>query len=86
MNDKEEIINLFESKVEEIYQITPEKQLINNKISKELEIFIDSLDNDQKEIFNKIQEYETEKDDLVHKQIFVYAFSLATKLFTEGLK
>ena len=42
------------------------------------------LTEEQITMLNVLQEYDNKKKELVNKQTFVYAFSLATKLFIEG--
>ena len=44
-----------------------------------------TLTDQQKKLLNKINELESQRVENVYKEVFVFAYSLATKLIVEGL-
>ena len=64
--------------------MTYEKMEISKKIQEQEEKLYKTLTEEQITMLNVLQEYDNKKKELVNKQTFVYAFSLATKLFIEG--
>ncbi len=85
MKDKETILQLYNNYIDEIYTMTVEKL----DVSKEIVTLENELDKtmteQQKEILKKLQQKEDEKNEIVYKQVFVFAYSLANKLMIESL-
>lgn len=84
-NSKKAIIDLFERYEEDIYTVTKKDKEIVNEICKIEEKFYDGLTNEQKEVYEKLDDLKLQSCALEDKKIFVYAYSLATKLIIEGL-
>lgn len=85
MQDKETILKLYDNFMDDIYTMTPEnKELSLLKVDLENKLN-NSLTEEQKNLLNKIDELETKRVENVYKQVFVFAYSLATKLLVEGL-
>ena len=84
MENKETILQLYETFIDEIYTMTVSKLEVTKKIDEQETLLRETLTEKQKEIINKLNNYENEKNELVNQNTFVYAFSLATKLFLEG--
>ncbi len=58
---------------------------ISKEISEQEDLIIPTLSDKQKEIFDKLNQLESEKNELVNKNTFVYAYKLATRLIIESL-
>ena len=85
MENKEELIKLYESKIDEIYGNTINNSSYTDKIKCLEDELIQILTDQQKEQLQKINEYKQQQNEEIYKNIFVSAFSLATKLFVEGI-
>lgn len=85
MEKDETILKLYENLANEIYQMTFEKLEICRKISEQEDLIIPTLSDEQKEIFDKLNQLKSEKNELVNKNTFVYAYKLATKLIIESI-
>lgn len=85
MND-ETILKLYKNFSNEIYSMTNEKLEISKKICEQEELLKPTLTEQQKQILATLNEYETQKNELVYKNNFIFGFKLATKLFVEGLE
>ncbi len=85
VNNKKTILKLYDTFMDDIYTMTSKKY----KLSKQLSDLEDSLNktltDEQRNLLDKINHLETEKNEETYKQVFVYAYSLATKLTIEGL-
>lgn len=84
MENKGAILQLYETFIDEIYTMTVSKLEVTKKIDEQETLLMETLTEKQKEIINKLKDYENERNEMVNKNTFVYAFSLATKLFLEG--
>ncbi len=84
MENKETILQLYENYADEIYTMTVSKLEVTKKIDEQESLLRKTLTKEQKEIINKLNDYENEKNEMVNQNTFVYGFSLATKLFLEG--
>ena len=71
--------------MDDIYSMTSEKLEISNKISKQEQLFLRTLTDEQKELIDTLNLYQEEKEELVRKQAFVFAYKLATNLLIESL-
>lgn len=85
IDNKKTILKLYDTFMDDIYTMTSKKY----KLSKQLSDLEDSLNktltDEQRNLLDKINHLETEKNEETYKQVFVYAYSLATKLIVEGL-
>ena len=85
MENKETILKLYESFIDDIYTMTPE----NKEMSKEIAVLEEKLNRsvteEQKKLLEQIDVLETKRVENVYKEVFVFAYSLATKLLVEGL-
>lgn len=85
---KEKILELYENYIDDIYSSTMNEDKL--KLSKEISDLTDkfylTLTQEQEKILKELQEKEDEKQELVYRNVFVFAFSLATDLFAEGLE
>lgn len=86
MEDKETLIEIFEQNMDKIYTDTDEKLEINKEIADLTEKLNKTLTDEQKELLDKINNKEDEKRDIINRNTFVFAYSLATKTIIEGLK
>ena len=73
MENDETILKLYENFADEIYEMTVKKLDISKEISEQEDLIIPTLSDEQKEIFNKLNQLESEKNELVNKNTFVYA-------------
>lgn len=85
MEDNKTILELYENYMDDIYTMTSEKLEISNKISKQEQLFLRTLTDEQKELIDTLNLYQEEKEELVRKQAFVFAYKLATNLLIESL-
>ena len=85
---KEKILELYENYIDDIYSSTMNEDKL--KLSKEISDLTDkfylTLTKEQEKILKELQEKEDKKQELVYINVFVFAFSLATNLFAEGLE
>lgn len=86
MKDKETILKLYEMYIDKIYNNALKKSTISKELSDMGNQLNKSLTKEQQELFDEIIIGNHEQVELVNKEIFVSAFSLAIKLFVEGLK
>ena len=85
MESKETILKLYDNFIDDIYAMTPKNNVNLSKLVALEEELNKSLNDKQKELLNSINELEAQRDENVYKEIFVFAYSLATKLLVEGL-
>lgn len=82
--ERKVILDLYNRYADEIYS----NALKDNKLSNEISCLEDklskSLSDEQKEMLEIINEKENEKEEIICQEMFISAFSLATKLFLEG--
>ena len=85
MKEKKAILELYENYIDYIYERTGPQNEIGTKIlALEKELFAD-ISQTKKEQIEQMSDLELQRHEALCKDIFVYGFSLATKLFTEGL-
>lgn len=82
---KENIEQLFELHREKMYKKTDEISEITKQIISNSDNLMEKLSDEDWKCVNEIMELQNVRSGMVQKEVFVYAFSLATKLFTEGL-
>lgn len=86
MKDKQTILQLYDVFMDKIYgEVAQTKEEISHYIELEDKLQ-DSLNDEQKQILEEIRELDNKKQEKVNKHTFISAFSLATRLFAEGLK
>ena len=85
MEDKEKILDLYEAFIDNIYETTEVEERVEKEISKIQNELWKKFSKKQKRLFDKWLYYESDRSEEVNKQTFIYAFSLATQLFTESL-
>lgn len=85
MKGKENILQLYENNIDAIYSKSVKKSEITKNIIKETEKLIITLNQEQRDIFDCILDLESEKNEVIYKNIFVEAFSLAISLIIEGI-
>ena len=88
MENKEAIIKLFKEMNTNIYEYayTDEvKRLVKKEISIQEKLY-PTLTKEQIQLIEEYNEVEGDRAYETNLNVFVYAFSLATQLFTEGLK
>lgn len=86
MKDKKEIEKLYLMYANEILKDDENAFAISQKLNSKQDELLKTLTKEQEDLFNEILELQAERGGEVNKDIFIFAFSLATKLFTEGLK
>lgn len=86
MKDKKEIENLYLKYSNEMLKEDEKITSISKKIALKQDELLKTLTKEQSDLFNEILELQTERGEEVNKNTFIFSFSLATKLFTEGLK
>lgn len=86
MEGKETIVEIFEQNMDNIYTETVEKLEIEKEIASLEEELYKTLSKEQLELLNEINQRENMKHDIVNRNVFVFAYSLATKSIIEGLK
>lgn len=83
--EKETILNIYEKFADEIYENASNDFEMTEEVFRLQNKFYSSLSDEQKKMFEHLQDFEYEKNEAINKNTFIYAFSLATKLFIEGL-
>ena len=85
MENKETILKLYDNFMDDIYTMPPENKKMSEKIAVLEEKLNKTLTDEQKKLLEQIDEIETKRVENVYKEVFVFAYSLATKLIIEGL-
>lgn len=81
------ISNLYEKYFDDIYSnISHEGLEISKKVVELENKLIPTLSKEQKKLLDQINEYEDDRIDLITKETFKFAYSLATNLILESLK
>ena len=83
---KETIEQLFAFYEEQIYENADINKKLLEEIIKQEEIFTKDLTIEQQRNFDKLCELKDENSADTEKRIFLYGFSLATKLLVESMK
>ena len=86
MKDKKEIENLYLKYSNEMLKEDEKITSISKTLALKQDELLKTLTKEQVDLFNKILELQSEREVEVNKNTFIFSFSLATKLFTEGLK
>lgn len=85
MENKSTILKLYEDNIDEIYSKSIENLETMRNISEKTEKLTNGLNKEQQIIFNEITNLENEKNEIIFKNIFVEAFSMATNIILESL-
>lgn len=85
MENKSTILKLYEDNIDEIYSKSVENLETMKNISEKTEKLTNGLNKEQQIIFNEITNLENEKNEIIFKNIFVEAFSMATNIILESL-
>lgn len=85
MEENKTILDLYENYIDEIYTMTTEKTNLSGKILLQENLLSETLTLEQKQILKKLNSYTEEKEEYVRKQVFIYAYKLATNLLLESL-
>lgn len=83
---KEEIIlKIYDKLKDEIFIMSDEEKEKVNELDMKVNEFLDNLEDNKKKQLEDINILNSERNDIVHKKIFQYAFSLAFQLAVESL-
>lgn len=85
MKNKSMILKLYEDNIDEIYSKSVKNLETMKNISEKTEKLTNGLNKEQQIIFNEITNLENEKNEIIFKNIFVEAFSIATNIILESL-
>lgn len=85
MENKSTILKLYEDNIDEIYSKSVKNLETMKNISEKTEKLTNGLNKEQQIIFNEITNLENEKNEIIFKNIFVEAFSMATNIILENL-
>lgn len=85
MENKSTILKLYEDNIDEIYSKSIKNLETMRNISEKTEKLTNGLNKEQQIIFNEITNLENEKNEIIFKNIFVEAFSMATNIILENL-
>lgn len=83
--EKETIGNLFDIYKEELYKNTDINTKLAKQIFKEEDKLYSELTEQQKQQYEKVNELKEANSTETEKRIFVYAYSLATRLILESM-
>jgi len=86
LEGKETIVEIFEQNMDNIYTDTVEKLEIEKEISDLTDELNKTLTEEQKKLLDEINQKEDEKHDIVNRNTFVFAYSLATRIIVESFK
>ena len=80
------ILNLYNKYIDDIYNMSKENLEISKKVVELENNLLPTLSKAQKELLDKINNLENDRTDLLTKEAFKFAYSLATNLIVESLK
>lgn len=83
--EDETILKLYDMFMDDIYTMTTSNYEKTSEINKLEDELNKTLNDEQKELLELINEKESERVEEVFKSVFVYSYRLATKLLIEGL-
>ena len=83
--EDETILKLYDMFMDDIYTMTTSNYEKTSEINKLEDELNKTLNDEQKELLELINEKESERVEEVFKSVFVYSYKLATKLLVEGL-
>lgn len=80
----QELYGFYEDMMQD-YILTDEVKKMTRNIIEETDQLNNKLNQEQQQMVQKIFEKVNDRDGEIDKEIFVFAFSLATQIFAEGL-
>ena len=86
MENDETILKLYDKYTNDIYSMTQDNLEISKKIVELENLLLPTLSEEQKELLKKINTYKNDKTDILTKETFKFAYSLATNLIIESIK
>lgn len=86
MVNKKNILKLYENFVDGIYTMTNEEKNILGEIVILEDRLNATLTDEQKKLLDEIHTKENKRQEELYKNMFIEGFSLATKLFVEGMR
>lgn len=84
MKNKEVIEELYYHYSNEAHKLTPDIKKITEILSNKTEQLNKTLSEEQQKLFDEIMELENERSGLLDRNVFIYAFSFATRLCLES--
>lgn len=85
MKDDGTILKLYDKYTNDIYDMTKDNIEISKKIVELENVLLPTLTKEQKELLNQISNLENDRTDILTKNTFKFAYSLATNLIVESL-
>lgn len=83
---KEEMIfKLYDKFKDEIFEMSEEERKVVKELDIKVNEFIKNFEDNELSMLNDINELVSKKDDIVHRKIFKFGFSLAFQLAVESL-
>lgn len=82
--ERKTILGLYNRYADEIYSKALKDNKSLDKISSLEDKLSKSLSDEQKEMLEIINKNKNEKEEIIYQEMFISAFSLATKLFLES--
>lgn len=86
MKNKEEIEELYNRYSDLILREDEDVLELTKALASKEEDLMSTFSEDQRKRFNQFIELQNERNENMNKNVFISGFSIATKLFTEGLK
>lgn len=86
MKDDKTILKLYDKYIDDIYSMTKDNIEISKKVVELENVLLPTLTKEQKELLNQISNLENDRTDILTKNTFKFAYSLATNLIVESLK
>lgn len=85
MKDDKTILKLYDKYIDDIYSMTKDNIEISKKVVELENVLLPTLTKEQKELLNQINNYKNDRTDLLTKETFKFAYSLATNLIVESI-
>lgn len=85
MERKETILDLYDKYANEIYKISQKELDLLKEISNIEYKLNETFKDEQRQLFDEIQNLMNQKSELINKQTFTFAYSLASRLCVEAL-
>lgn len=83
---KEEMIfKLYDKFKDEIFEMSEEERKVVKELDIKVNEFIKNFEDNELSMLNDINELVSKKDDIVHRKIFKFGFSLGFQLAVESL-
>ena len=85
MKDDGTILKLYDKYTNDIYDMTKDNIEISKKVVELENVLLPTLTKEQKELLNQISNLENDRTDILTKNTFKFAYSLATNLIVESI-